>query len=73
MRTHKMSRTDTAKVGKRAKTFVENCNLACFQAGQITKKGQRQLRVDIYNFWAFVVIQTMAVNLKTIYLLIFQL
>ena len=39
-RTDKISLTDTAKVGKRAKTFVEDCKLACFQAGQITKKGQ---------------------------------
>ena len=29
--------------------------------------------IDIYNFWAFVVIQTMAVNLKIIYLVIFQM
>ena len=48
-------------------------NLACFQAGQITKKGRGQPTVDIYNFGDFVVTQTMDVNLKAIYLLIFQL
>ena len=30
------------------------------------------ISIDIYNFWAFVVIQAIAVNPKTIYLLIFQ-
>ena len=32
----------------------------------------KTVSIDIYNFWAFVVIQTMAVNLKTIYLVLAQ-